>query len=452
MPLSAFKKAAGAKSAPVQPDDEGKPKRIGELLIDANLISTPQLKEALLTQKKQGGKTGEILLSLGYIDVKSFAGFLAKQPGVASIDLSNYEISRELLDLISREFAIEHDVFPIDRLGSLLTVAMACPLDSKTIKQLEEQTDLRVKALLCPIDDIQVVIDRYYPAQEAPVVTPSVEDTAKHLEGALRLENAARLIRQVGSLPALPDTVQRVQQAIEDPDVSIHDIVDIINTDPPVVAKILSVANSAAYGFPNRVDSVALAATLLGMNETCNLMMSLAVMDTLGAEQREFWTKSMACANVATALAASQDKAVRTGVYTAALLHDIGRMALWQTAAQQYEKVDKTLVGAALIAAEQECIGITHTEAGFELATNWGLPIEIAEPIRFHHDFGYAEEAKTLTALVSVASTIINYASKGEIDPLVLRENCAEALAFLKLDPESLPEMDLQGMQEESLP
>ena len=411
-----------------------KKRRIGELLIDANLISVDQLKEALQVQMKTGAKTGEILLSLGYFDVKTFAAFLAKQPGIASIDLSNYQVPKELLSLIPADFARKHDIFPIDRLGSLLTVAMACPLDSRTIKELEERTNLRVKALLCPMDDIRAVIARYYPEEAAATPAMTDDEWVKHIEGTLKLENVAALVRRLGSLPALPDTVYRMRAAMQDQNVSMPDVVKIVQTDPAITAKILSVANSAAYGFPHRVDSVNLAATLLGLNEICGLAMSLAVIDTIKGSYREFWTGATACAEMAVTIAKASTKKTKTGVYAAALLHDIGRIALLEVDPQRYAKIQSNIEGAELIAREQEALGLAHTEAGYELASKWGLPIEIAEPIRFHHAFHYAEQAKETTAVVAVASTVTECHDNGQLDEKVVMDNCGEAMAFLGLD------------------
>ena len=70
-------------------------KRIGELLVDAGLISQKQLAEALARQKKCGEKIVESLTALGYIDPHTFVKFRAKQPGVASIDLLHCTVTEE---------------------------------------------------------------------------------------------------------------------------------------------------------------------------------------------------------------------------------------------------------------------------------------------------------------------------------------------------------------------
>ena len=66
------------------------------MLIDEGLIEPHHLKEALDVQQSRGGKTVEILIQLGHLDVSRVSAFLATRPGVASIDLPNYTVPREL--------------------------------------------------------------------------------------------------------------------------------------------------------------------------------------------------------------------------------------------------------------------------------------------------------------------------------------------------------------------
>src|SRR5690606_9336911 len=185
--------------------------------------------------------------------------------GVASLNLSNYEVPRELVALVPREFALKHEVFPIDRLGKLLTVGMVCPLDAATIGELERFSGLRVKPILCSAQDIRQAIQRYYPPEGILGVAEGTSGAGpvplplQRLETSLRLRNVVALIRGIEGLPTLPETVARVRQAMAEPGSSIEDVAQIVNTDPPLAARVLRVANSAAYGFPHRIDNLRLA-------------------------------------------------------------------------------------------------------------------------------------------------------------------------------------------------
>lgn len=391
-------------------------KKIGELLLEAGLITEGQLRDALDVQQKRGGKLVEQLISLGHIDPDAFVRFLANQPGVASLDLAHYKISDEIVELIPAEMCIEHEIFPIDRLGKLLTVGMVCPLDSATIRKLEELTGLRVKPILCSPADIRRAIQEHF--RDALTETlrsgagsggakPPTEENVEQAASAMKLQRVSTLLKELEALPALPQTVARVREAMGDIQKGARDVAQVVQQDPAVAAKVLSVANSAAYGFPNRVDSIELAVALLGLKETYSIVTSAAVMSLFenGEHQsyQKFWDEALACAAAARRIAKVCKLDNQEGTFTAGLLHDIGRIAFLETVPHQYKDVSPDLVGDALVEAEMEVLGISHTEAGYELAVNWNLPAEIAEAIRFHHSPEFAEIAPKQVAVVALA-------------------------------------------------
>lgn len=391
-------------------------KRIGDMLIEEGLISKVMLDEALEAQRAKGGKIVGVLVSLGHLKIDDFVNFLSSQPGVASIDLAHYQIPHEVTALVPKELAVAHEVFPIDKMGKLLTLGMACPLDSDTIERIEKETGLRVKPILCSPQDILTAIKNYYPSddsEQGPAPKYSVPEntsgsvTTSKTRSGLKLQQSSKLIKDLTSLPALPDTVYQVQEAMEDLGVSPKEIAQTIIRDPSIATKVLSVANSAAYGFPSRVDSIELAVALLGLRETYSIVMSAAVINlfevTKHFDYRVYWEEAMNCAGAARILGEACRHENATGLFTAGLLHDIGRIALLETVPDLYRKVPSELSGNELIEAEQKIVGVTHTEAGYELAVNWNLPAEIAECIRHHHHPEAAYDFQKNVAVVSLA-------------------------------------------------
>lgn len=372
------------------------------MLVQEGIVNQEQVEEALSHQKENGGKTVEILIKLGYLDVDTFSKFLSIQPGVASIDLQHYSLTKEIVELIPKEFALKHEVLPIDRLGSLLTVAMACPLDKKTLGELEDITGLRVKALLCGINDVHATLERFYPPEKSKTPAP------EQIGSSIRLNHVATLIRQIDDLPTLPATVQRVKALVDDPNSAIREVGEIISMDPPISARLLKLANSAAYGFPNAVDNVPMAATLLGLKETYNVVLSSAVIDVVERsskfDYKQFWEDALFCATAARRIARHGGKKSAPGIFTAGMLHDIGRFALAETDSARYAKVKRFAIGRELIASETEIIGIAHTEAGWLLADKWGLPHDITECIRFHHAPQMATEHLDAVRTIALAS------------------------------------------------
>jgi putative nucleotidyltransferase with HDIG domain len=412
------------------------------MLVDAGLIQRRSLEEALRVQQQRGGKLVQILISLGFIDPPEFVRFLAQQPGVASLDLSNYEVPQELIALVPKEFALQHEVFPIDRLGKLLTLGMVCPLDSKTIGELEAVSGLRVKPLLCSAEDVRRAINRYYPSEKLSTMPDAIPREVKleGLETSLKLGNLVSLVRGIESLPTLPETVNRIREAMTSQECSMEDVANIITNDPPIAAKVLSIANSAAYGFAQRINTVRLAASLLGLRELYSIVLTASIIDrsergSKRFDYHRFWGHSMAIAAACKVVAQASGNARLTSVPTAGLLHDIGIMALLEVAPELYAKLDPALSGEALIAAEEELIGMSHAEAGYELAARWGLPPDIAEAIRFHHHPEYANDAKIVVTIVSLGDVLFDLVESGEAVSEDLFEPYTEELTLLGLTP-----------------
>ena len=414
-------------------------RRIGELLVEEGLIQIDHLREGLARQAEEGGKIVEMLISLGYLNAEAFVSFLAKQPGVASIDLSKYFIPRDIIGLIPREFAVKHEIIPIDRLGRLLTIAMVCPLDSATVRNIEERTGLRVKPLLCAPDDIRAAIERYYPSDAVcDPYTKTVELNVVGLNSTVKLSKVATMVRQVDDLPALPETVRRVQEAAMNPLSSVRDVADIIMLDPPIAAKVLGVANSAAYGFQQRIDDVTLAVTLLGLQETYSIVLSVAVVNVFEKSKafnyRAFWISSICCAAATRIVAKASDRRRQSGLFSAGLLHDIGRLALAEVAPEVYARIDQNLTGQDLVTAEETILGLSHMEAGYLLATHWELPIEIAEPMRFHHRPELAVDVKENVAIVAIAAELAGTSAKVQESELEFLLRIDKPMRMLGMD------------------
>lgn len=432
------------------PDPNNARKLIGQLMLDAGLISKQQLDEALAVQQQEGIKVAEALIMLGHIDAEHFVGFLARQPGVASIDLTGYEIPQELIELVPREMALQFEVFPIDRLSNLLTLGMVCPLDRHAIAALESRTGLRIKPLLCSPDDVRNAIKRYYPTTEereaeyrpAGFEAPAAQVNTEALTSTMRLQSLVPMIQRISSLPALPHTVERVREATQDPDISLADVAGIIEMDPAVAAKVLSVANSAAYGFPHRVDRIDRAVSLLGLRETYSIVLGASVINLFEKsavlDYEKFWHDSLLCAVairvVAKALTPSLSPAQ---VVPVGILLGVGRIAMAEVAPERYGKVPKSARGVELIEAEFNACAIAYPEAGYELAMHWALPEAMAKCIRFHHNPDQDDEPREQTALANLAWLISN----PSLDNEARAAQAGPALAILGQSADIIPSL-----------
>ncbi|MCC6145854.1 MAG: HDOD domain-containing protein, partial [Candidatus Hydrogenedentes bacterium] len=371
----------------VSPDRQ----RIGEMLVKEGLVSDEQLHEALAVQRERGGKVVENLIALEYLDSQAFLRFLSRQGGLASVDLLNFTIPREIIELIPAEIALRHEVLPMDKMGRHLTVGMACPLDKATIGKLEELTGLRVRPLLVSMNDVRVALKRYYGDREThtlelPPITsriqspleslPTVEqkppqpvpesghhETLSQVESALTVESIVHIVREVTALPALPETIEEVRAAMNNTRSSAADVARIIARDPALSAKVLSLANSAAYGFVHNVDTLELATTLLGLREIYNVVLSSAVIDYFaGADNfdyKAFWQRSLFAGTAARVIDGIRGGR-SGGLFAAGLLHDLGRLVLAVVVPERYGNLDQRQRDNDLIAQETASFGVAH--------------------------------------------------------------------------------------------
>jgi type IV pilus assembly protein PilB len=136
--------------------------RLGELLVRENLISLSQLQKAQEEQRKTGARLGYSLTKLGILDETELTNFLSKQYGVPSINLADFEISPDVLQLVPAELAKRHQLLPVNRAGATLIVAMSDPANIYAIDDLKFRTGLNIEVVVASEVAIDEAITRYY--------------------------------------------------------------------------------------------------------------------------------------------------------------------------------------------------------------------------------------------------------------------------------------------------
>lgn len=413
--------------------------RIGQLLLESGLITEGQLNEALRLQENSGERIVNIMMAMGAIDAHQFVDFLVSTSAYPSIEeLDEFDIEPEIISLVSRDFALKHEVVPIDKDGNELMLAMVCPLDMGTIDALEIETGLVIHPFICSAEDLLPCLSRHYGSPGGPA-------TKEQLTGSLKLSTAATMLRHLDSLPALPGTVQKVREMLIDDTGSASDLAEIIEHDPAIAAKMLKVANSPAYGFVQAIDSVDRAVSLLGLLDTYSIVVTSAVIDILRQSKHfdyvRFWMQSTTCAGIARELA--KVAGVRgSGIVSAGLLHDLGKIALAHIVPEHYALIPQGLVGQELIDAEESKLGITHTEVGYQLALHWDFPSNLAEVIRFHHVPEFAtDDFRPLVHLIRVADAVAASSDPKREDREVDLSQCEDSMKALGLSDSDV--MDL---------
>ncbi|MHB9154674.1 MAG: GspE/PulE family protein [Endomicrobiales bacterium] len=146
-------------------------KRLGDILVDVGIITPAQLKEALDTQKRTGGKLGTILSQMGVINEEVMLAFLGKQCGVSYVSLAEYgEIPAEVLRSVPETIVRHQNLIPIARDGATLTVAMSDPFNIFAVDDVKLMTGYEVQVVIASELEIKSAIERYYAHQ------PEMED------------------------------------------------------------------------------------------------------------------------------------------------------------------------------------------------------------------------------------------------------------------------------------
>ncbi len=136
--------------------------RIGELLVKENLISAEQLRKARDASKSGGGRLGAQITRLGFLQEAELSDFVAKQYGVPTIDLEEFDVDPAVIQLIPEEVALKHTVLPVNRAGSTLIIATADPSNIFAIDDIKFLTGYNVEVVVASEDSIKRAIDKHY--------------------------------------------------------------------------------------------------------------------------------------------------------------------------------------------------------------------------------------------------------------------------------------------------
>ncbi len=136
--------------------------RIGERLVEMGLIHEADLNKALGLHTAWGVRLGETLMALGVLKPRAFATGLARHLGLDVVDFSTIPVDRELVTLLPEEFLRTRLVFPFERAGNRLSLAMAEPTDLPTIREVERITGLLVTPFVTTKWDVRRALERAF--------------------------------------------------------------------------------------------------------------------------------------------------------------------------------------------------------------------------------------------------------------------------------------------------
>ena len=204
----------------------------------------------------------------------------------------------------------------------------------------------------------------------------------------------AGLLEEIKSVEPLPQVATRVIALAARDDVIPRDLVDVIQIDTGITAKVLKLCNSSLYGFRREIASLREAGNLLGVSTLVNLVLTSCA----GRYFRDYgysdpdatlrlWEQSIATAFATNAIAGHCGTVDRNRAYTIGLLENLGHLVLTRFVPGNRDAMRNTLAaGTDLLTAETVVYGMHHAEIGARLAERWNFPELLVSSIRYHHD------------------------------------------------------------------
>ncbi|WP_245588339.1 HDOD domain-containing protein [Desulfocurvus vexinensis] len=260
-------------------------------------------------------------------------------------------------------------------------------------------------------------------------------------------------------IASFPDVYFRLREELDRPTSSADDVARVVGTDVALTAKLLKLVNSPLYGFAERIDSVPHAVSLLGVKEVSNLALGISTINFFKdippelMDMRTFWKHSISVGIFSKLLASRVRGAGVERLFTAGLLHDVGRLILFKKL--PYASTQALLHARSnmlpVVDAEGEVFGYDHTEVGQTLLAAWNFPPEMTALVRHHHSPMEAPSPLD-AAVVQVADNMANAAEIPAGGKFVLPGVSPGAWELLKLSPETIePLMELYDLHIEEV-
>lgn len=235
------------------------------------------------------------------------------------------------------------------------------------------------------------------------------------------MQKLDEFIDRVKTLPPAPRILVQLLVLLQQDNVDTDRIVKLITFDPVLTAKVLQRCNSAAIGLAQRVRDIAHAVIIVGNSEIYRLAASAAAETTLGEAQRGYgigtgglWQHSVV-ASVGARLLALRVGGDENLAFTAALLHDIGKLVLSTALEEQYGIVEVATTESeqSLIEIEKILLGVEHSEIGGRLLQRWSFPPDLVEAVWHHHNPVKSVHYQELAACIHTGDAVAHALGHG---------------------------------------
>jgi len=216
------------------------------------------------------------------------------------------------------------------------------------------------------------------------------------------------------ALPVMPEVGIALITILDNPDTSMSDVQVIIGRDPTLAAKLLAMANSAAFGLPRKVDNIENAIQLVGLSRIRTLALSACLHNAFsmpeGIDGTGFWRYSMDCGGYAQWLAGGLDDRLDVDKHRAwlvGLMLRLGELIIANARPDAVEVIEKTpCAPGERWARERAAVGFDETEVTAELARRWNFPDDFVHALRMASEPLTEKPISALAGVVHLASLL----------------------------------------------
>lgn len=225
---------------------------------------------------------------------------------------------------------------------------------------------------------------------------------------------AEDIIKKVESFPAMSSAAAKVLSLLDDPDFNPVQVEKALRQDPSLTANILRLSNSAYFGLSSKVGSIKQALVLLGWKRLSQLVLTSCVTALMNREvpgydlpPGDLWRHSIAVSVAAEGLVGELKLRAGDEIFTAALLHDLGKLVLGAFVKEKLVEIEEAAAGGlAFEEAEMLILGTDHAEIGARILERWSLPKSIVSAVRWHSDPDKSTDTDVMVDTVHVANVL----------------------------------------------
>jgi len=253
-----------------------------------------------------------------------------------------------------------------------------------------------------------------------------------------------QIMEHAATLKPLPQTACRLAALVADEHSTIDDIVAVFEFDTVLTAEVLRYANSVMSASQKRIETLKGAVIRMGAARILERLIAGQIygemqkpIDSYGLLSNELWRHSVASAVAAESLGAFTGMQIAGIAFTAALLHDIGKLLIGKVIGtaelKQIFLAASEDKGRAFESIEQYQIGFSHAQIGAQLCGSWNLPDRITVAVRDHHRVGDVDDPVTdCVRLSNITAKVIGEGIGHEGMAMTVDSECARKFGFSK--------------------